>query len=96
MFNVKTDNGNIIQLDFDVMTDKELDDLENSIFLYKRERKEKNIQKSIDTIISCIETEMKKCPALKDRTAILVDNDDNDDGYYDWFDLLSMIKDAYE
>ena len=89
MFNVRTGNGNIIQLDFDTMTDKELDDLENSVILYKRERKEENIRKSISTIINCIETEMEKCPALKDRTAIIIDEDE----YLDWFDLLRMMKD---
>lgn len=77
--------------DFDTMTDEELDELENSVFLYKRERKEQNIRKSIDTIIDCIETEMKKCPALKDRTAIITEEDE----YLDWFDVLSMIKDTY-
>lgn len=92
MFNVKTMNGNIIPIDFDIITDEELDDLENSIFLYKQERKEENIRKSIDTIIDCIEAEMKRCPALKDRTAIITDNDEY---YFDWCDVLSKIKDTY-
>ena len=90
MFNVNIGNGNVIQLDFDTMTDKELDDLENSVFLYKRERREKNIRKSISTIINCIETEMKNCPDLKNRTAVITEEEE----YFDWFDLLSMIKDV--
>lgn len=89
MFNVRTSNGDVIQLDFDTMTDKELDDLEMSVFLYKKEKKEENIRKSIDAIINCIEEEIKKCPALKDRTAIITDEDE----YLDWFDLLRMMKD---
>lgn len=76
------------EFDFDAMTDKELDELENLLFLYKRERKELNVRKSIDTIINCIETEMEKCPALKDRTAIITDEDE----YLDWFDLLRLMK----
>jgi len=76
------------EFDFDAMTDKELDELENSIFLYKRERRERNIRKSVDAIINCIETEIKKCPALRDTTAIITDNDE----YMDWSEVLSMMK----
>lgn len=89
MYDVRTRNGKVIQLDFDAMTDKELDDLEISVFTYKRERKEKNIQKSINTIIDCIEAEIEKCPALKYKTAIATDEED-----IEWFDLLCMMKDT--
>ena len=78
------------EFNFDAMTDKELDELENAVFCYKKEKKERNIRKSIDTIISCIETELKKCPALKDTTAIVIDEDE----YLDWFDVLRMMKDT--
>lgn len=79
------------EFDFDSMTDEELENLENSVFFYRKERKEQNVRKSIDTIIDCIEAEMKKCPALKDRTAIITEEDE----YLDWRDVLSMIKDTY-
>lgn len=92
MFNVKnTYTGEIIQLDFDTMTDEELSKLETSIVTYRVEKKERNIQKSIDKIIDCIETEMSKNPGLKEKTAIITEEED----YFDWFDLLNMIKDTY-
>lgn len=79
------------EFDFDSMTDEELENLENAVFFYRKERREQNVRKSIDTIIDCIETEMKKCPALKDRTAIITEEDE----YLDWCDLLNMIKNTY-
>lgn len=91
MFNVKnTNTGEIIQLDFDTMTDKELRDLENSIATYRIQKKERDIRKSIDTIIDCIETELRKTPSLKDKIAI-----EGEEFELDWFDLISGIKDAY-
>lgn len=91
MFNVKTMNGNIIPVDFDIITDEELRELENSIATYRIRKKELDIRKSIDTIIDCIEAEIKRCPNLKDRTAIITDEEE----CLDWFDVLSKIKDAY-
>lgn len=93
MFNVKnTNTGEIIQLDFDAMTDEGLRDLENSIITYRIEKKKRDIQKSLDIIIDCIETELRKSPGLKDKIAIEVEEEDE---CLDWFDLLGRIKDAY-
>lgn len=94
MFNVKTANGDIIQLDFDTMTDEELKNLKNSVSAYMEDKKERDIRKSVDAIINFIETEMKRCPDLEDRTAIIVNGNDYDK-YFDWDELLSLIKDIY-
>lgn len=90
MFNVRTGNGDVIQLDFDTMTEEELKNLEYSINTYRIEKKERDMKKSLNAIIDCIEAEMKKCPALKNKTAIITDEDE----YIQWFDLLGMIKDS--
>ena len=81
MFNVKNTNTG----------DEELRNLESSISTYRIEKKERDIQKSIDKIIDCIETEMRKSPGLKNRVAIETEEVE----CLDWFDLLSMIKDTY-